>query len=146
MADDHGLHKAEAARRLAGQHGDVLIIHGGGTIAVGQPVNTDLNQHVKRVYMAAETAELLKQMRHGKRVPQLRRSDCVDLMVDVLGSLDLHIQAAGGFLKTGIRAPSDKTRDAHLQGGGGFVERGKPASESGCRSCGGQVRVQGGQI
>ena len=59
MADDHGPHKTEAVRRLAWHHGDELIVHGEGTTAVGQPVDTDLNQHVKRFYMAAETAALL---------------------------------------------------------------------------------------
>ena len=75
MADDHGPRKTEAVRRRAWQHCDVLILHGGGTTPVAQPVDTDLNQHAKRLYMAAETAELLKQMWHGKRAPQLGRSD-----------------------------------------------------------------------
>ena len=30
MADDHGPHKADAVRKLAWHHGDVLIIHGWG--------------------------------------------------------------------------------------------------------------------
>ena len=81
MADDHGPQKAEAVRRLAWKHGDALIIHGGGTTAVAQPVDTDLNQHVQRLYMALETLELVTQMHEGKQVPQLRRFECVDLMV-----------------------------------------------------------------
>ena len=114
MADDHGPHTADAVRKLAWHHGDVLIIHGGGTTAVAQPVDTDLNQHVKRKYMAAETAELAKQMRDGKKMPQLRRVDCGDLMVAVLGDRGLHISAAVGCMKTGIRAPFDKSGDVRI--------------------------------
>ena len=39
MAGDHGPRKAEAARIFAWQHGDALIVHGGGTTAVAQPVD-----------------------------------------------------------------------------------------------------------
>ena len=68
-----------------------------GATAVAQPVDTDLNQHVKRKYMAAETDALVKQVRDGKKVSQLRRVDCVDLMVEVLSDRGLHISAAEGF-------------------------------------------------
>ena len=64
--------------------------------------------------MAAGSAELVKQMRDGKQVPQLRRVDCVDLMVEVLSDRGLHIRAAEGFLKTGIRAPFDKSGDVRI--------------------------------
>ena len=114
MADDHGPHKADAVRRLAWQHGDVLIIHGGGTTAVAQPVDTDLNQHVKRLYIALETRALVLQMALGKHVPRLRRAECADLMVSVLSNLQLHVDAAEGFLKVGIRAPLDKSGDLEI--------------------------------
>lgn len=114
MADDHSPHKADAVRRLAWQRGYVLIIHGGGTTAVAQPVDTDLNQHVKRRYIALETKALVQQMALGKHVPQLRRSDCADLMLSVLEDVQLHLDAAKGFLKVGIRAPFDKSGDLEI--------------------------------
>ena len=83
MADDHSPHRADAVRRLAWQRGWVMIVHGGGTTPVAQPVDTDLNQHVKRLYMALEAAALVQKMNDGTRVPQLRREECIDLMVQV---------------------------------------------------------------
>ena len=114
MADDHSPHRADAVRRLAWQRGWVMIVHGGGTTPVAQPVDTDLNQHVKRLYMALEAAALVQKMNDGTRVPQLRREECIDLMVQVLQDVRVHTDAAKGFLKTGIRAPLDGSKDIEI--------------------------------
>ena len=114
MADDHSPHKADAVRRLAWQRGWVMIVHGGGTTPVAQPVDTDLNQHVKREYMAVETLALLQKMADGTIVPQLHREECIDLMVKVLQDVKLHIDAAQGFVKTGIRVPLDGSKDIEI--------------------------------
>eukprot|EP00959_Pyramimonas_sp_CCMP1952_P194036 4057624-Pyramimonas_sp.AAC.1 len=53
-------------------------------------------------------------MAEGKQVSQLRRHECVDLMVSVLSNVQLHVDAAAGFLKTGIRAPFEKSGDVHI--------------------------------
>ena len=114
MADDHSPHKADAVRRLAWQRGWVMIVHGGGTTPVAQPVDTDLNQHVKRLYMALETRALLQKMSDGHRVPQLSRQECIDIMVQVLSGLQVHVDAAKGFIKTGIRVPLDGSQDFEI--------------------------------
>ena len=130
MADDHSPHKADAVRRLAWQRGWVMIVHGGGTTPVAQPVDTDLNQHVKRFYMALETRALLQKMQDGHRVPQLSRQECIDIMVEVLSERQLHLDAANGFIKTGIRVPLDGSQDIeicreafHLWSEGGLREK-----------------------
>ena len=130
MADDHSPHKADAVRRLAWQRGWVMIVHGGGTTPVAQPVDTDLNQHVKRFYMALETRALLQKMQDGHRVPQLSRQECIDIMVEVLSERQLHLDAAKGFIKTGIRVPLDGSQDIeicreafHLWSEGGLREK-----------------------
>ena len=114
MADDHSPHKADAVRRLAWQRGWVMIVHGGGTTPVAPPVDTDLNQHVKRLYMALETRALLQKMSDGHRVPQLSRQECIDIMVQVLSGLQVHVDAAKGFIKTGIRVPLDGSQDFEI--------------------------------
>ena len=81
---------------------------------MAQPVDTDLNQHVKRLYMALEAAALVQKMNDGTRVPQLRREECIDLMVQVLQDVRVHTDAAKGFLKTGIRAPLDGSKDLEI--------------------------------
>ena len=72
------------------------MAHGGGVTPVTQTVDTDMNQPVKRDYIALETAELLAQMRDGVCVPRCRPEVCVDLMHEVLSNMALHLQAADG--------------------------------------------------
>ena len=89
-----------------------MIVHGGGATPVAQPVDTDLNQHVKRHYMALETARLLQKMQDGALVPKLSHDECIDLMVRVLEDMGLHEAAALGFKNTGIRVASYGSEDA----------------------------------
>ena len=114
MADDHAPHRADAVRRLAWHRGWVMIVHGGGTTPVAQPVDTDLNQHVKRHYMALESARLLQKMQDGAVVPRLSQDECIDLMVQVLQDVSLHENAALGFKKTGIRVAFDGKEDSEI--------------------------------
>ena len=79
-----------------------------------QTVDTDLNQHVKRDYIAQETTELLAQMRDGVCVPRCKPELCVDMMVKVLSRTGLHVHAADGYLATGMRVAQDGTQDAEV--------------------------------
>ena len=79
-----------------------------------QTPDTDLNQHVKRAYTAVETAELLRQMRDGVRVPTCRPERCIDMLVDVMSGMALHVQAAGGYLRTGMRVALDGSEDVFI--------------------------------
>ena len=81
---------------------------------MAQPVDTDLNQHVKRHYMALETARLLQKMQDGAVVPRLSQDECIDLMVQVLQDVSLHENAALGFKKTGIRVAFDGKEDSEI--------------------------------
>ena len=74
----------------------------------------DLSQHVKREYTNVETRELLCQMRDGKIVPRLRQEHCIDIMVDVLSNMELHLNAAGGYLSTGMTVALNGTQDQEI--------------------------------
>ena len=54
------------------------------------------NVHVKREYTDRETGERLRQKRDGISVPQLRQEECIDMMVDACGNMELHLNAAKG--------------------------------------------------
>ena len=78
---------------------------------MAQPVDTDLNQHVKRLHMALETRALLQKMADGHRVPQLSRHECIDIMVQVLSGLQVHVDAAKRVSsKLGSAVPSMAAR------------------------------------
>ena len=79
-----------------------------------QTPDTDLNQHVQRAYTAVETAELLRQMRDGVRVPTCRPERCIDMLVPVMSDMALHVQAAGGYLRTGMRVALDGSEDVFI--------------------------------
>ena len=80
-----------------------------------QTVDTDLNHHVKRDYIAQETTELLAQMRDGVCVPRCNPELCVDMMVNVLSRIGLHTHAADGYLATGMHVALDGTQDVKVK-------------------------------
>ena len=92
----------------------VFIPHGGGVTPVAQTPDTDLNQWVKREYTDRETGDLLRQMRDGTVVPQLRQEGCIDIMVDVLSNTALHLNAARGYLRTGMTVDLDGLQDQEI--------------------------------
>ncbi len=114
MADDFSAHLSPQVFRLCWSRGYVFIAHGGGVTPVVQTPDTDLNQHVKRLYTALEVDELMRQMREGARVPRCRLEQCIDMMVEVMSKIELHLRAAEGYAKTGLTAALDNDSRDHL--------------------------------
>ena len=114
MADDYSAHLSPQVFALCWSRRYVFIPHGGGVTPVAPTPDTDLNQHVKREYTDRETGELLRQMREGIVVPQLRQEECLDIMVDVLSNMALHLHAAKGYLKTGLTVDLDGLQDQEI--------------------------------
>ena len=114
MADEYSAHLSPQVFALCWSRRYVFIPHGGGVTPVAQTPDTDLNQHVKREYTDRETGELLRQMREGIVVPQLRQEECLDIMVDVLSNMALHLHAAEGYLKTGLTVDLDGLQDQEI--------------------------------
>ena len=124
MADDHGPHLSPLVSKLCWSRGYVFIAHGGGVTPVVQTVDTHLNQHAKREYMKKEGAALLRAMRLGKCVPQLDQTQCIDLMVEVMSNMGLHLAAAEGFWETGFKANlCDAELDARICKEAGYFWR-----------------------
>ena len=116
MADDHAPHLHPKVAELCWCRGYIFIAHGGGVTPVVQTVDTDLNQEVKRRYTALETETLLRKMRiESKPVPHLRQEECIDLMTQVLSDVQLHRNAAEGYIRTGLSVPlDDASQDVHI--------------------------------
>ena len=111
IADAFSAHLSPQVFNLCWNRGYVLITLGGGITPVVQTCDTDLNQHVKREYMALETGELLQQMRDGITVPSNPPERCIDLMAAVLTKTSVHLNAAEGYLKVGFTVPLDGSGD-----------------------------------
>ena len=101
LADDFSAHKTENVFRLCWNRGYVLLIHGGAATSVAQTVDTDLNQHVKREYVARESQELIRQARMGAVMPSIKKETSIDVIVEVLSNRKLHLDAAKGYKRTG---------------------------------------------
>ena len=114
MADEFSAHLAPAVFRLCWSRRYVFIPHGCGVTPVAQTPDTDLHQWVKREYTDGETSDLLRQMRDGTVVPQLRQEGCIDIMVDVLSNTALHLNAARGYLRTGMTVDLDGLQDQEI--------------------------------
>ena len=115
MGDDFAAHKADNVFRLCWSRGYVLVIHGGGCTPVGQTVDTDMNQHVKRDYMAREACELMSQFRNTTiPVPSVKECAAIDMMTEVLSRTQLHLDAADGYKKTGATVDIDGKEDAQI--------------------------------
>ena len=69
---------------------------------------------MKREYTDRETGDLLRQMRDGIVVPQLRQEDCIDIMVDVVSNMELHLNAAKGYLRAGMTVDLDGLQDQEI--------------------------------
>lgn len=91
-----------------------MLPHGGGVTPVAQTVDTDLNQHTRREYTDMEAAELIRQLRLGKKIPSMSPEQSIDIMYELFAPADLHIAAAKGYDKTGQRVPLDGTGDMEV--------------------------------
>ena len=103
LADDHGPHHDEEVAKLAWNRGFIMLLHGGGVTPIVQTVDTDLNGPVKKKHVEKESRRLLQKMSAGEAVPRLRHEELMDLMMETLGDMSLHVAGARGFVKTGMR-------------------------------------------
>ena len=78
--------------------GCIVVIHGGGAAGITQLNDTDLHQHLRRLYTAKEMAELLRLARiNPGNMPSAMVEQCIDWMLEVWGQRALHDQARKGL-------------------------------------------------
>ena len=87
------------------------MLHGGGATPVVQTPDVNLNQHVRRDYLAEEASHFLEEMRKGVAVPKTKHTQCIDMMAKVLSNPQLHLRAAEGYKGTGMTVAFDGTED-----------------------------------
>jgi len=107
FADDFAAHKVSSVRRLCWQRGYVLVLQPGGATPFTQTCDTDLNQHVRRGYIALETQEFIRHFQRGETIPKLTPETMIDLMVEVLSDPKIHLNAAAGYKKTAVAVALD---------------------------------------
>ena len=115
LLDAYAPQMTDNVRRLAWSKGYIVLIHGGGSTGVMQPNDTDLHQHLRRLYIEKETANGIFQsrLRPGHTVIP-REEDCIDWIASVWESPDLHLNASKGFKRTGITVALDGHEDSEI--------------------------------
>ena len=114
LTDAYAAHMGDNIRRLAWHRGYIVILHGGGTTGVMQVNDTDLHQHLRRLYVEEEQNFLIA---HNRAAPgQLvtpRPSDCIQWAATIWRRTSLHIRGSGGFKSVGAAVALDGSED-HL--------------------------------
>lgn len=112
LLDAYRPQMSESIRKLAWNRGFVVLIVGGGCTAIVQVNDTDLHQHLRRLYTELESADLMRQARlNPGATPIPKPENCIGWMTKVWLKLDLHRHAASGFKSTGITCALDGSED-----------------------------------
>lgn len=113
--DSYEPQKTEAVKRLCWSRGYVVVIHGGGATSITQPNDTDLHQHLRRIYTEKESADMVKMAReHPGKIPLARPENCIDWMIASWRDPKLHAAACRGFKYTGITNALDGSEDQFI--------------------------------
>lgn len=93
--------------------GYIEITHGGGASMVAQTNDTDHHLWVRKRFIEKQTDLMIKKARAtGGGLTDLTREENIDIMIDVMRDVDLHLQAAKGYKYTGTTNNFDGSEDS----------------------------------
>ena len=101
-------------QRCCYMRGYILITHGGGASMVAQTNDTDHHLWVRKSFIEKQTNLVMRKARStGGGICELSRFENIDVMIEVMSDLDLHLRAAKGYKYTGTTNNIDGSED-HL--------------------------------
>ena len=99
-------------QRLCWSRGYIFKHHGGGASMVAQTNDTDHHQFVRKNYIEKETDRIMQKARaRGGGIINLTREEMIDIMIEVMSDLALHIRASKGYKYTGTTNALDGSED-----------------------------------
>ena len=102
-------------QRLCWSKGYVEITHGGGASLVAQTNDTDHHLWVRKRFIEIQTDRLIRKARgRGGGLVDLTREENIDIMIEVMSDLDLHLKACKGYKYTGTTVAFDGTEDSMI--------------------------------
>ena len=102
-------------QRLCWNRGYVEITHGGGASCVAQTNDTDHHLWVRKRFIEIQTDRLLQKVRSiGGGLVDLTREENIDIMIEVMADLDLHLKACTGYKYTGTTVALDGREDGMI--------------------------------
>ena len=92
----------DAVHRLCWKRGYNPIAHGAGASMVCQTNDTDHHQHVRKRFIEKQCEVMIRKGRiMGGGMVDLTREENIDIMIDVMSDINLHLKASHGYKKTG---------------------------------------------
>ena len=102
--------------RLSWSRGFISITHGGGASMILQTNDTDHHEHVRRDFINLQTQLMVRKARmQGGGLVGLDLKENIDLMIEVMGNLNLHLTATKGYLKTGTTNALNGDQDSEIK-------------------------------
>ena len=102
-------------QRLCWSRGYICITHGGGASMVAQTNDTDHHLHVRKRFIELQTALMVrKARRNGGGMVDLTPEENIDIMIEVMSDLSLHLKASKGYKYTGTTVALDGTEDIKI--------------------------------
>ena len=99
-------------QRLCFNKGYILITHGGGASAVMQTNDTDHHLWVRKRFIEIQTDRMIQKSRaRGGGLVDLTREENIDVMIEVMSDLSLHLTACKGYKYTGTTVALDGSED-----------------------------------
>ena len=100
-------------QRLCWTRGYILVTHGGGASMVCQTNDTDLHKWIRKRFIELQTALMINKAREtGGGMVDLTRKENIDIMIEVMSDVNLHLQACKGYKYTGTTVSFDGTEDS----------------------------------
>ena len=116
MLDAYAPGLTEAVHRLCWQRGYIDLPHGGGASMVAQTNDTDHHAHVRKLFIEKQTELMIRKGRMmGGGLVDLTREENIDIMIEVMSDVRLHLNVAQGYKYTGANvALLDDSEDAMI--------------------------------
>ena len=102
-------------QRLRWSRGYVCITHGGGASMVAQTNDTDHHAHVRKRFIELQSLLMVKKARtKGGGMVDLTPEENIDIMIEFMSGLSLHLKAINGYKYTGTTVALDGTEDTKI--------------------------------
>ena len=102
-------------QRFCWSRGYIEVSHGGGALSVAQTNDTDHHLWVRKRSIELQHDRMIQKPRiRGGGMVDLGREENLDIMIEVMSDLSLHLKACEGYLYTGTTVAFDVSEDTYI--------------------------------
>ena len=113
--DAYGPGLTNNVARKCWSRGYISITHGGGASCVSQTNDTDHHLYVRSDFVEIQEERMIEKTRQqGGGLVDLSREENIDIMIEVMSNVDLHLKACRGYKYTGTTVAFDGSEDSMI--------------------------------